>query len=172
LFPSLDVPATGIVLASACTDGGGRRVLALSRSAIATPVKPESKKDEKAAKDREKDKSKGKQNDKAETTHLLWDLQLSPTNVWPQLTSSFEGRRIARATLNINRPIGISSPLDREDIRGQTVQVYDLATGKSPLTVPTTRPSTQEETSPSPLRQAIRRAQRRRHPGIRPASST
>ena len=134
--PALEVPAPGIVLASACTEGGGRRVIALTRSPIAAPAKPESKKDEKAAKDRERDKSKGKQNDKAETTHLLWDMPVLSTNVWPQLTSSFEGRRIARATLSVAHSIGISSPLDREDIRGQTVQVYDLATGQAALTVP------------------------------------
>jgi hypothetical protein len=39
----------------------------------------------------------------------------------------------------VARPVGINSPLelDEDGIRGQTVQVFDLATGKLELSVPT-----------------------------------
>lgn len=66
----------------------------------------------------------------------LWDVTLSPTKVWPQLTSSSDGLRIARATLEVNHPVSTYSPVDGDDIRGQSVQVYDLATGKLQLTTP------------------------------------
>jgi hypothetical protein len=66
----------------------------------------------------------------------LWDVSLPPTKVWPLLAKSSDGLRIARATLEVSHPIGTYSPLDNEDIRGQSVQVYDLATGKLQLTVP------------------------------------
>jgi hypothetical protein len=66
----------------------------------------------------------------------LWDAVLSPTKIWPVLASSADGLRLARATLEVSHPIGPYNPLDNEDIRGQSVQVYDLATGKVELTVP------------------------------------
>jgi hypothetical protein len=98
-YPSLDVMAPGLVLASACATDGGRRLTALTR-----------------------------------TKHRLWEVSTPPTWVWPVLVQ--EGPRLARATLNVTHPIGPSAPLDRDDIRGQNVQVYDLATGRVALTVP------------------------------------
>ena len=65
----------------------------------------------------------------------LWDTALSPTKIWPLLVSSADGMRLARATLEVGHPIGPYNPLDNDEIRGQTVQVYDLATGKVELTV-------------------------------------
>ena len=67
--------------------------------------------------------------------HRLWDAATPPTWVWPLLVQS--GPRLARATLDVTHPIGPMTPLDREDIRGQTVQVYDLATGRVAITVRT-----------------------------------
>ena len=116
-FPALEAVAPGIVLSSACIDGGGRRLSALSRSAGLAL------------------NSAGEKNKRH-----LWDAALPPTRVWPLVAASQDGRRIVRATLDVTHPIGIGNPLDREDIRGQVVQVYDLATGKSPLTVPATPP--------------------------------
>ena len=66
----------------------------------------------------------------------LWDVSLPPTKIWPLLAKSSDGLRIARATLEVSHAIGPYSPLDNEDIRGQSVQVYDLATGNVQLTVP------------------------------------
>lgn len=66
----------------------------------------------------------------------LWDAALAPTKIWPLLASSADGLRLARATLEVSHPVGPYNPLDNDDIRGQSVQVYDLATGKVELTVP------------------------------------
>jgi hypothetical protein len=66
----------------------------------------------------------------------LWETALGPTKIWPQLVASADGLRLARATLEVSHPIGPYNPLGNEDIRGQSVQVYDLATGKVELTVP------------------------------------
>jgi hypothetical protein len=66
----------------------------------------------------------------------LWDAVLAPTKIWPVLASSADGLRLARATLEVSHPVGPYNPLDNEDIRGQSVQVYDLATGNVQLTVP------------------------------------
>lgn len=66
----------------------------------------------------------------------LWDVQLPPTKVWPILETSGDGLRVARETLEVSHPIGPYNPLDDSDIRGQSVQVYDVATGKVALTVP------------------------------------
>jgi hypothetical protein len=66
----------------------------------------------------------------------LWETALGPTKIWPQLAVSADGLRVARATLEVSHPIGPYNPLDNGDIRGQSVQVYDLATGKVELTVP------------------------------------
>ena len=76
------------------------------------------------ARDREKDHAR------------LWDLFLSPTKVWPHWATSGDGMRFARSTLEVSHPIGIYSPLDDSDVRGQSVQVYDLATGAVQLTAP------------------------------------
>ena len=76
------------------------------------------------ARDREKDRAR------------LWDLILPPTKVWPQWATSGDGMRFARSTLEVSHPIGLYSPLDDADVRGQSVQVYDLATGTAQLTVP------------------------------------
>jgi hypothetical protein len=67
---------------------------------------------------------------------LPWDISLPPTWVWPSVTVALNGRRIARSVLDVTHPVGPSNPLDLEDIRGQIVQVYDLASGKLQLTVP------------------------------------
>jgi hypothetical protein len=99
-YPSLDVMAPGVVLASACTEYGGRRLTALTR-----------------------DKRR------------LWEMPVLPTRVWPLLTPASSGPRLARATLDVTHPIGPSSPLASDDIRGQTVEVYDLATGRVVLSV-------------------------------------
>lgn len=107
--PSLDALSAGIVLASACLPNGARHLTAFARERAASGDKGHAR---------------------------LWDLTLPPTKVWPQWTTSADGMRFARATLDVSHPIGIYSPLDDSDVRGQSVQVYDLATGAVQLTVP------------------------------------
>ena len=103
--PALEALAPGVVLASACTATGARRLTVLTRN--------------------------------REIEHArLWDISLSPTKVWPLVEHSTDGLRLARATLEVSHPIGPYSPLDDSDIRGQSVQVYDVSTGKVELTVP------------------------------------
>jgi hypothetical protein len=105
--PTLDALAPGIVLASACTGNGARRLTALARN-------------------RDKEHAR------------LWDVSIPSTKVWPILATSADGSRLARATLEVTHPIGPSNPLDDSDIRGQSIQVYDLADGKVELTVSAT----------------------------------
>jgi hypothetical protein len=100
-YPSLDVLSPGVVLASACTDVGGRKLIALTR-----------------------DKRR------------LWEAAVSPTRVWPLLVRAADSPRMARASLDVTHPVAPSNPLDPEDIRGQTIQVFDVATGNVVLTGP------------------------------------
>ena len=67
----------------------------------------------------------------------LWDFPTPPTRVWPTLARNRDGTRLARATLDVMHPVGPMTPLDPTDIHGQTVQVFDVATGKVALTGPT-----------------------------------
>ena len=67
---------------------------------------------------------------------LLWSFVVPPTRVWALLMHSENGQRIARETLDVTHAVGPNYPLDVEDIRAQTVQVYELGTGKIDLTVP------------------------------------
>jgi hypothetical protein len=67
----------------------------------------------------------------------LWDFPISPTRVWPTLARNRDGTRLARSTLDVMHPVGPTMPLDPTDIHGQTVQVFDVATGKVALTGPT-----------------------------------
>jgi hypothetical protein len=107
--PNLDALAPGIVLASACLPNGARHLTAFSRV---------------RAGDGDKEHAR------------LWDLTLPPTKVWPQWATSGDGMRFARSTLEVSHPIGIYSPLDDADVRGQSVQVFDSATGTVEMTAP------------------------------------
>jgi hypothetical protein len=66
----------------------------------------------------------------------LWEATLPATKIWPLIGRSADGLRVARATLDVTHPVNAYNPLDDSDIRGQSVQVYDLATGQLALTVP------------------------------------
>ena len=66
----------------------------------------------------------------------LWDAQVQPTHVWPLLAHSENGTRVARATLDVTHSINAGAPLDPEDIHSQTVQVFDVATGRVAITGP------------------------------------
>lgn len=111
--PNLDAMASGIVLVSACLPNGARHLTAFSRDRASIP-----------AGTGDKDHAR------------LWDVTLPPTKVWPQWATSEDGMRFARSTLEVTHPIGIFSPLDDADVRGQSVQVYDLATGATVLSGP------------------------------------
>jgi hypothetical protein len=63
----------------------------------------------------------------------LWEDQTSPTAIWPLLIKSPDGSRLAREALSVSRAIDARSPIDREDIKGQLVEVLDAADGKVAL---------------------------------------
>ncbi len=70
-----------------------------------------------------------------QSQHRLWDLTLPPTEIWPLLAESATGLRIVRSTLEVSHPVGPATPLDNSDIRGQLLQVHDLADGHLTLSL-------------------------------------
>ncbi len=64
----------------------------------------------------------------------LWEDNTSDAAVWPLLVVSPDGSRTARESLVANHSITAYSPLDAEDIKGQSVEVIDAADGKVALT--------------------------------------
>jgi hypothetical protein len=68
----------------------------------------------------------------------LWEALLSENEIWPRLTPSPDGSRLARETLTVSREVNASSPLTTEDVKGQLVEIYDAANGKIALTAPIT----------------------------------
>lgn len=60
----------------------------------------------------------------------LWIDLVPDRQVWPVLTVSPDGARMARETLYVTHSIDAFSPLGDDDIKGQWVQVLDAATGK------------------------------------------
>ncbi len=65
----------------------------------------------------------------------LWDLETPVESVWPEMGLSAGGRRLVRSTIEASHPIAANSPLDREDMRAQRVEVLDVMTGLTPLMV-------------------------------------
>lgn len=70
------------------------------------------------------------------TGRKLWDVPTAPNQVWPVLFVSPEGSWLARETLFMAHPIDAFSPLSFDDVLGQVVEVYDMATGKVVERVP------------------------------------
>ncbi len=70
------------------------------------------------------------------TGRKLWDVPTAPNQVWPVLFVSPEGSWLARETLFMTHPIDAFSPLSFDDVLGQVVDVYDMATGKVVERVP------------------------------------
>ncbi|MGB6745711.1 MAG: hypothetical protein WBE38_18830 [Terracidiphilus sp.] len=70
----------------------------------------------------------------------LW-IDLTPAvAIWPELTVSPGGLRIARETLGVAHPVNSYAPLDSDDIKGQWLTVYDAATGDMALETPVSPP--------------------------------
>jgi hypothetical protein len=113
-YPALDVLAHEAVLASACNSNGGRTLTAYRKSPTGNAI-----------------------SDKTQevTKRGLWMLSTPPTKVWPLIAKAPEGRRFARATLDVTHSVSPSSPLDQQDIRGQNIQVYNIADGNVALAV-------------------------------------
>lgn len=59
----------------------------------------------------------------------LWISQAPPTQVWPQLAVASNGSRMAWSTLDTLRPVGPFAPMGSDDVKEQSVTVFDAATG-------------------------------------------
>jgi len=128
--PALEPVAHDIVLATSCNANGSRTLGVLTRN-FDHDLKPQNPSEKKPAK---KDDKKHDSSDNR-PPGLLWQAENSPRQVWPLVVRAPEGRRFARATLSVTHPIGPSTPLDTEDIRGQSIQVYDIANGNVALSL-------------------------------------
>lgn len=62
--------------------------------------------------------------------HHLWNSPPNIPSVWPKLSTSANGLRVAWESLLVDHAINAAAPLGSDDIKGQDVQVMDAATGK------------------------------------------
>ncbi len=66
----------------------------------------------------------------------LWISQAPSTEVWPQLTEAANGSRLAWETLDTSRSIDTFAPMGVEDVKEQSVTVFDAANGDIVLVSP------------------------------------
>jgi hypothetical protein len=66
----------------------------------------------------------------------LWQTQSSAAKVWPQLTVARNGLRLAISTLDISHNVNSLAPIGAEDVKEQSVAVFDAATGNAVLVSP------------------------------------
>jgi hypothetical protein len=66
----------------------------------------------------------------------LWMTQTPSTEVWPQLTVAPNGSRLAVATLDVTRSVNSYAPLDSDQVKEQSVTVFDAANGDIALVSP------------------------------------
>ncbi|MGD0348028.1 MAG: hypothetical protein ABSA85_14795 [Terracidiphilus sp.] len=59
----------------------------------------------------------------------LWISQAPSTEVWPQLAVAPNGSRLAWTTLDASHPVSMFAPMNSEDVKEQSVTVFDAATG-------------------------------------------
>jgi hypothetical protein len=66
----------------------------------------------------------------------LWQTQAPPTEIWPQISIAANGLRLAWETLDANRPVNSYAPMGADDIKEQSVTVFDAANGDIALVSP------------------------------------
>jgi hypothetical protein len=66
----------------------------------------------------------------------LWQTQAPSTEIWPQLTVAANGLRLAWETLDTDHPVNSYAPMGAEDVKEQSVTVFDAATGDIALVSP------------------------------------
>ncbi len=66
----------------------------------------------------------------------LWISEAPATEVWPQLTVAANGSRLAWATLDSSHTVNSYAPMDADDVKEQSVTVFDAANGDIPLVSP------------------------------------
>jgi len=69
---------------------------------------------------------------------ILWQAQAPATEIWPQLVVAANGLRLAWETLDTDRPVNSYAPMGAEDVKEQSVTVFDAATGDIALVAPVT----------------------------------
>jgi len=115
-MPALDVLTRSVIMASSCATNDWHYLTAI-RS------------------DLSRDFTHGPGHSDSKDKQRLWEISTSPYDVWPVLARSTSGTRFARALLHVEHPVNANNPLNPEEIHSQTVSVYDMATGKSPLSL-------------------------------------
>jgi hypothetical protein len=68
--------------------------------------------------------------------HRLWEDSTSASAIWPLVVMGPDGSRLAQETLAVNHAVNASAPVDREDVKGQLVRVFNAADGKVALEAP------------------------------------
>jgi hypothetical protein len=66
----------------------------------------------------------------------LWATQAPPTEIWPKLTVAPNGLRLAWETLDTDHPVNSYAPIFPEDVKEQSVTIFDAATGDIALVAP------------------------------------
>lgn len=66
----------------------------------------------------------------------LWITQAPANEVWPQLAVAANGSRLAWMTLDSSHAVNPFAPLSAEDVKEQSVTIFDAATGEIPLVAP------------------------------------
>ncbi len=67
---------------------------------------------------------------------VLWISQTPATEVWPQLTVALNGSRLAVATLDVTRSVNSYAPLDSDEVKEQSVTIFDAVNGDIALVSP------------------------------------
>jgi len=67
----------------------------------------------------------------------LWISQAPSTEIWPQLTVAGNGSRLAWETLDTAHSVNSYAPLEGEDVKEQSVTVFDAANGDIAMVAPT-----------------------------------
>lgn len=68
--------------------------------------------------------------------HRLWEQVTPDSTIWPMVVMAPDGSRMVRESLLIDHAVNALSPIEREDVKGQMVEVLDAATGKRALVTP------------------------------------
>jgi hypothetical protein len=66
----------------------------------------------------------------------LWVSRAPSTEVWPQLTVAPNGSRLAWSTLDVSHAVNSYAPISAEDVKEQSVTVFDAANGDIALVAP------------------------------------
>jgi len=66
----------------------------------------------------------------------LWATQAPPTEIWPKLVTAANGLSLAWETLDTDHPVNSYAPIWPEDVKEQSVTVFDAANGDIALVSP------------------------------------